>query len=334
MPVMGTRKLPRRPVRLTRVGLGASQFGNLHREATDAELAGALEAAWEGGIRYFDTAPHYGLGLSERRLGALLTQLPRDQFVVSTKVGRRLVPSPDTAHLSDTAGGFDVPADMRREWDFSAAGMRASVQESLERTGLDRFDIVYLHDPDDHHDQVLTEALPELVRMRDEGIVSAIGAGMNQSAFLAELAATGDVDVVMVAGRYTLLEQGALDDLMPAALAHQVGVVVAGVYNSGLLARPRPDPGARYNYEPVPAAVLARVNQIADVCEAHGVTLPEAAVAFAAAHPAVVATVIGARTATQVAQGVARAAVRPPAALWPDLVAAHLLRPDVPVPAP
>ncbi len=329
---MDVTRLPRRDLALTAVGVGAAQFGNLYRPSTDAELEGAVQAAWDQGIRYFDTAPHYGLGLSERRLGALLGQFPRDEIVVSTKAGRLLRPSPETAHLRDVAGGFDVPADVRREWDFSAAGMRRSLEESLERSGLDRFDIVYLHDPDDHGAQAREAALPELARMRDEGIIGAIGAGMNQSAMLADFVRDGDIDVVMLAGRYTLLEQSALDDLLPLAVERGVGVVIAGVYNSGLLARPRPPADARYNYQQAPPELLARVNRIADLCEAHGVTLPDAAVRFALAHPAVVSTVIGVRTHQQVTQAAQRAATDVPVSLWADLVAAGLLRADAPVP--
>ncbi|HEY8719059.1 aldo/keto reductase [Pengzhenrongella sp.] len=329
---MDVTRLPRRDLALTAVGVGAAQFGNLYRPSTDAELEGAVQAAWDQGIRYFDTAPHYGLGLSERRLGALLGQFPRDEIVVSTKAGRLLRPSPETAHLRDVAGGFDVPADVRREWDFSAAGVRRSLEESLERSGLDRFDIVYLHDPDDHGAQAREAALPELARMRDEGIIGAIGAGMNQSAMLADFVRDGDIDVVMLAGRYTLLEQSALDDLLPLAVERGVGVVIAGVYNSGLLARPRPPADARYNYQQAPPELLARVNRIADLCEAHGVTLPDAAVRFALAHPAVVSTVIGVRTHQQVTQAAQRAATDVPVSLWADLVAAGLLRADAPVP--
>src|SRR5690606_33068685 len=198
-PALPRREVRGTGVRLTSLGFGAAQAGNLFRATTDEETAAAVEAAWDLGVRYFDTAPHYGLGLSERRLGAALRGRPRDEHVVSSKVGRLLVPSPGTAHERDP-DLFDVPADHRRVWDFSRDGVLRSIDATLARTGLDRVDVVYLHDPDDHEDAAVHEALPALVDLRDQGVVGAIGAGMNQSAMLARFVRTGDVDVVMCAG--------------------------------------------------------------------------------------------------------------------------------------
>lgn len=324
---MSARPLPRRPaVRLTELGFGGAQGGDLYRATTDGEFAAAVDTAWAGGLRYYDTAPHYGLGLSERRLGAALRTRPRDEYVVSTKVGRLLVPSPQDAHRRDPEG-FDVPADHRRVWDFSRDGVLRSLESSLERTGLDRVDIVYLHDPDDHWEQAATEAVPALVELRDQGVVGAIGAGMNQSHLLTRFVRETDVDVVMCAGRYTLLEQGALADLLPAAEERGVGVVIAGVYNSGLLSRDRPPADATYNYQQAPPELLDRARRIADVCQAYGVTLPQAALAFVRSHPAVVSTVVGLRSSAQVTQTLARADADVPATLWPALRAAGLLTP-------
>jgi D-threo-aldose 1-dehydrogenase len=314
----------RRGLELTELGLGAAQFGNLYRETTEEQAAGAVTAAWDAGIRYFDTAPHYGLGLSERRLGALLAQYPRDEYRVSSKVGRLLVPSPETAGRLDDAG-FVVPATLRREWDFSRDGILRSIESTLERTGLDHLDIVYLHDPDDHLEQAFGEGVQTLIELRDEGVVRAVGAGMNQSEALATLIRVADVDLVMLAGRYTLLEQGAADELLPLALEHGVGVVIAGVYNSGLLSSPRPPVGAKYDYEDAPASLIERANAIADVCERHGVTLPEAALAFPLQHPAVISVVVGVRDAAQMLSNVERYSTSIPAALWSDLRAASLL---------
>ena len=168
-------------IRLTALGLGAAPAGNLYQAITDEDAHATFEAAWAAGIRYFDTAPHYGLGLSERRLGAFLRTRPRDELVVSTKVGRLLVPSPETAHRKDP-DIFEVPAATRRVWDFSRDGVLRSLEASLERTGLDRVDVVYLHDPDEHWEQAAHEALPALVELRDQGVVGARGAGMKQSA--------------------------------------------------------------------------------------------------------------------------------------------------------
>ncbi|MGN6327161.1 aldo/keto reductase [Pseudolysinimonas sp.] len=309
---------------LTEVGLGMAQFGNLYRETTDAEVAGAIDAAWDAGIRYFDTAPHYGLGLSERRSGRELAGRPRDAFVLSTKVGRILEPSPSTADRMDDEG-FAVPAAAVRRFDFSRDGIRRSVEESLERLGLDRIDILYLHDPDDHLEQAFGEGAAALIELREEGLVGAVGAGMNHAAPLAELIRRADVDVVMCAGRYTLLDQEAERELLPLALDRGVGVVAAGVYNSGLLSRPEPADDATYEYGPAPAELLDRARAIARICRAHGVTLPEAAIAFPLRHPAVVSAVIGARTASQVGQTVERAAAVVPDALWEELATAGLV---------
>ncbi|MFF0316433.1 aldo/keto reductase [Micromonospora sp. NPDC005252] len=322
---MTDRALPRRPaIRLTTLGFGAAQGGNLFRATSDDEFAAAVDTAWAAGIRYFDTAPHYGLGLSERRLGAALRSRPRDEYVVSTKVGRLLVPSPETAGERDSQG-FDVPAELRRVWDFSRDGVRRSLEASLERTGLDRVDVVYLHDPDEHWEQAASEAVPALVELRDQGVIGAIGAGMNQSAMLARFVAETDIDVVMCAGRYTLLEQGALDDLLPAAQARGVGVVIAGVYNSGLLARDQPPADAVYNYQQAPPELIERARRIAAVCQAYGVTLPQAALAFVRRHPAVVSTVVGLRDAAQVTETLRRSDADVPEQLWAALRDAGLL---------
>lgn len=318
-------------ISLTALGLGAAQLGNLYRPTTDEDAAATVQAAWDAGIRYFDTAPHYGLGLSERRLGALLAGRPRSEYVLSTKVGRLLVPSPETAGRRDLPdGGFDVPADVRRVWDFSRDGVRRSLDDSLERLGVDRVDVVYVHDPDEHGEQALREAVPALVELREQGVVGAVGVGMNQSAMLARFVRECDVDVVMLAGRYTLLEQGALVDLLPRAVRRGVGVVVAGVYNSGLLARPRPPADATYDYLAAPSALVERAGALARVCERHRVTLPQAALAFVALHPAVVATVVGARTARQVTDARERVDAEVPAALWDELRARGLLDPGAP----
>jgi D-threo-aldose 1-dehydrogenase len=307
------------------MGFGAAQLGNLSFETSDEEAARAVDAAWAAGLRYFDTAPHYGLGLSEQRLGAALAGRPRDEVLVSTKVGRLLVPSPQTADRSDDQG-FAVPAASVRVWDFSAAGIRKSLEASLERLGLDRVDIVYLHDPDDHWDEASGPGLETLAALRVEGLVGAIGVGMNQSAMPARFVREHDVDLVLLAGRYTLLDQSALDDLLPAAVERGVGIVAGGVYNSGLLADPRPADGATYDYAPAPAGLIDRVRQLATVCEAHGVDLPTAAVHFPLRHPAVVSVVVGAYTADQVRTNVNRFETPVPDALWDELESTGLIR--------
>lgn len=330
---MTTRSLPKRPdVRLTALGLGGAQAGNFAGERSDAVVQGMVETAWAAGIRYVDTAPHYGLGLSERRLGALLREQPRDELVLSTKVGRLLEPTPGTGG-DDRANGFFVPATHRRVWDLTRDGIRRSIEDSLERLGLDRIDIALLHDVEERMDEAVEVAAPALAELREEGVLRAVGAGMNFSHHLARLAVECDIDVVLCAGRYTLLDHTALTDLMPAALANGVGVVIGGVYNSGLLAVEHPDEEATFNYARAPRDLVARANAIALVCERHGATLPEAALAFVSAHPAVVSTLIGARDAGDVHDAVARAAAAVPADLWDELRTGGLLPEDAPTPS-
>ena len=314
---MRTRNLNRGPA-LTEYGLGAAQFGNLFRETTDEDCLAAADAAWENGIRYFDTAPHYGLGLSERRLGAALASRPREEFVVSTKVGRALVPTPERARELDDEG-FVTPAVFRREWDFSRDGVMRSVEQSLERLGLDRLDIVYLHDPDDHWEEASTTAVAALIELRDQGVVRAIGAGMNQSAMLTEFVRRCDVDVMMIAGRFSLLDRTAARDLLPLALERGVGIVAAGVYNSGLLSKAEVPSDAKYEYDQAPGALIARARAMATACAKHGVTLPEAALQFALRHPAVTSVVIGMRNADQAIGTIERAEAAIPEALWAEL---------------
>lgn len=308
----------RNGITLGTVGLGGSAFGNLYTVTSDADASDALDAAWESGIRYYDTAPHYGLGLSEARMGAGLARHPRPEWVLSTKVGRLLEPTPERAGELDD-DGFAVPATHRRVWDFSRDGILRSLEESLTRLGTDRIDIVYLHDPDDHWEQASTEGIGTLIELRDQGVLGAVGAGMNQSAMLAEFVRRSDIDVVMLAGRYTLLDRSAEEDLLPLAVERDVAVVAAGVYNSGLLSRPEVPDSARFDYQQAPPELLERARAIADLCRAHGVTLPDAAVQFPLRHPAVASVVLGARNRAQVEQGVARSRVEVPDALWDEL---------------
>jgi D-threo-aldose 1-dehydrogenase len=298
------------------LGHGAANVGNLYRALTDEEAWGVLDAAWECGIRYFDTAPHYGLGLSERRLGAFLAGKPRSEYTLSTKVGRLLRPSPETADRLDDANQFAVPADLRRAWDFSADGIRASLEDSLERLGLDRVDVLFLHDPDEHDlDGDLATGIPALTALRDEGLVREIGIGSKSTEALLAAVRTGALDLAMVAGRYTLLEQA--DDLVAACREHKVGIVAAAVYNSGLLSSPRP--GGRYEYGAVPADVLDRAERLAELCERHGVTLPEAALQFPLREPVVRSVVVGAATPEQVRENARRMEADIPEALWDEL---------------
>jgi D-threo-aldose 1-dehydrogenase len=332
-----TRRLGRSAIDVTALGLGSASLGNLYQEISEATALSTVDAAWAAGVRYFDTAPHYGLGLAERRLGEALRDRPRAEYVLSTKVGRILVDDATGAGSRDLANGFDVPASVRRVWDFSAGGVRRGLAESLDRLGLSRVDLVLLHDPEesDEPGRALTEAYPALETLRSDGVVGAIGVGSKSHAVLARYATGTDVDCVMVAGRYTLLEQPALDVLLPVCERRGVAVLNVGVFNSGLLALPAPVDGQPYEYAPAPPAVLARARRIAAVCDRHGVSLPRAALAFAAAPPAVVSVVVGAADAAQATTNAELfASPPPPPDLWADLVAEGLLRPDAPTPGP
>ncbi len=310
---------------LGRLGFGAAGIGNLYKAMDDDVAAATIAAGWDAGLRYFDTAPHYGLGLSERRTGAFLSAKPRDEFVISTKVGRILeaVENPTGARDSQ---GFDVPADVVRRWDPSEAGIRRSIEESLTRTGLDRIDIAYLHDPDVYDLEAgIKQALPALEKLREEGLVSAIGVGANSADALRDCVLGADLDIIMLAGRYSLLEQPAATDLMPLCLERGVRIANVGVYNSGLLARPVVADDANYNYEPAPANILARARALAACCDEFGVELPAAALQFAAAHPAVSSVVVGASNPAQIQETAARMAAQIPVELWTALVSRGLL---------
>lgn len=300
-----------------RLGLGCAQLGNLFRERTDDEARAIVDAAWDAGIRYFDTAPHYGLGLSERRLGEALRGRPRGEYTVSTKVGRLLEPTGEGG--TDEPDGFAVPRTHRRVWDFTRDGVRRSIDDSLRRLGLDRIDIALLHDPEDHADTAVREGFPALAELRAEGVVGAIGAGSKDAAVLTRVVTECAPDVVMVAGRYTLLEQPAAAELLPACVAAGVGVLAVGVFNSGLLAEDTPRAGLPYEYGTAPSALVERAAALAAACAAQGTTLPAAAIAFPARHPAVTAVVLGADSAGQVRRNAGLFAAPPPEALWSAL---------------
>jgi D-threo-aldose 1-dehydrogenase len=328
---MRTATLGSSGVEVTALGFGAASIAGLYTPVDEQTAAATVEAAWDAGIRFFDTAPHYGLGLSERRLGAALRGKPRDEYVVSTKVGRLLEPYDSQGHpRSDLASGFAVPAVHRRVWDFSADGVRRSLEDSLTRLGLDRVDVALLHDPDDHGEQAFREAYPALERLRDEGVVRAIGAGMNQTEMLTRFLTDTDVDAVLCAGRYTLLEQPALDTLLPAAAARGKSVVIGGVFNSGLLAAPRA--GATYNYSLAPVHLLEKALSMHKVTEALGVPLRAAALHFPFGHPAVACVLAGPRSAAEVRDAVALLSTPVPAEVWLRLRAEDLLPRQIPVP--
>jgi D-threo-aldose 1-dehydrogenase len=312
------RPLGRSSVRVTELGFGGAAIGNLFAPVSDDAAAAAVAAAWAGGIRTFDTAPHYGLGLSERRLGAALRQYPRDDYVISTKVGRLLAPASEPYSMD--GDGFAVPAAYRRVRDYSADGVRRSLAASLDRLGLDRIDIAFIHDPEDHGEQAFGAAYPALEELRAQGCLGAIGAGMNEAEMLTRFVTDTDVDVVLVAGRYTLLDQGAGRELLPAAHERGVSVLVGGVFNSGLLAAPAPD--ATYDYAAAPGPLVARARQLEAVCAQFGVPLRAAAARFPLRHPAVAGVLVGARSAAEIGDAIGLWHQDLPADLWAALGAA------------
>jgi D-threo-aldose 1-dehydrogenase len=321
-------RLGRSAVEITRLGLGSAPLGGLFEPVSDADAEATVERAWALGIRYFDTAPLYGYGLAEQRLGRFLRTQPRDSFVLSTKVGRLLRrirgdnPRPDRFYKG-------TPPE-RAVFDFSYDGVMRSVEESLARLGLDRIDILYIHDPDDHYEETLAGAFPALERLRREKVVGAIGAGMNQHQMLARFAAAAPFDGFLLAGRYTLLDQGALQDLFPICAERRMGIVLGGVYNSGILANPRL--GATFDYKEAEPELVARAQRLQDLCRAHDTELKAAALQFALGHPVVTGAVLGARSANEIEESVAMAARPIPSDFWRALRQQGLVDARAPLP--
>jgi len=323
----------------TELGFGTAPVGNLYRAVSDAEADAILQAAWDGGVRHFDTAPLYGLGLSETRMNRFLRDKPRGDYVISTKIGRLLRAT--TPEARDGFGKwFDVPA--RTEvMDFTYDGVMRSLEFSLERLGLDRVEILYAHSLDafdlgseervvEMRDQLMAGGYRALLDLRDQGVIQGFGAGINDWRSAQWLLERGDFDIFLLAGRYTLLEQEALDSFLPLCSARGVGVVIGGPYNSGILAS-GPRPGAFYNYDVAPPEILDRVARIEAVCAAHGVRMVDAAFQFPLRHPAVVSVIPGGQGVAEVQGNLAAAGATIPPALWADLKAQGLMHPDAPV---
>ncbi len=303
---------PRGPA-VTALGLGCAPLGHLFTRVGEEDALATVEAAYAAGWRYFDTAPLYGHGLSEARLGLALKGRPRDEYVVSTKVGRLLrsaggAPSPTI---------FEGVGPLQPVFDFSRRGVLESLEESLGRLGLDRIDVLLVHDPDEHEAEALTSAFPALLEMRDQGVVRAVGCGMNQTEMLERFVEKVDLDCVLLAGRYTLLDRSAADRLLPLCQERGVGVILGGVFNSGILADPESSP--RYDYSAAPPAVLERARTLSRLCKRHGVDLPTAALGLAMRHPAVTTVLVGARSALEVETDAALANSEIPDELWAEL---------------
>jgi len=325
-------------ISFTELGFGTAPLGNLYKAISDDEAHQVLEAAWETGCRYFDTAPLYGLGLSETRLNRFLRGKKRDEYVLSTKVGRLLkVSSPE--ERTGIGKFFETPA--RREvYDYTYDGVMRSFEVSLERLGVDRVDILYVHDIDAFNHgswEALEPKLKEfissgyyaLLSLRDQGVIKAFGAGVNEWQPCQWLAERGDFDLFLLAGRYTLLEQEALETFLPLCEQRGIGIILGGPYNSGILAT-GPIPGAYYNYSEAPKEILDRVARIQEVCTRRGVKLIEAALRFPLLHPAVYSVIPGGQSVAQVKANREIIDRQIPAALWADLKREGLMRADAP----
>ena len=325
---------------LSELGFGTAPLGNLYKSISDETAHKALEDAWNAGIRYYDTAPLYGLGLSETRLNRFLRTKRREDYVLSSKVGRLMTLS-DAAHRTGRGKWFDVPLRQER-YDYSYDGVMRSIEFSYERLGVNKIDILYVHDlcifthgskkaSDERITQFFdTGGYEAMVKLRDEGVISAIGGGINEWEVCETLARRGDFDVFLLAGRYTLLEQNALDSFLPLCEARGIKIVTGGPYNSGILAS-GPLEGAFYNYDPAPQKILDRVRAIQSVCASYGVSLKAAALQFPLLHPTHLSVIPGAQTAQELSDNVAVYQANIPASLWSDLKTEGLMRQDAPI---
>lgn len=337
MTTIAKRRLGRNALEVTEIGFGGTGIGNIYAAVSDREAERAVRAAYRAGIRYFDTAPLYGHGLSERRLGNVLRHMSRDRFVLSTKIGRRLVPArPDRVQ----AGIFEGALPFAGVYDYSYDGAIRSVEDSLQRLGLNRVDILLIHDVDrrNHGDdypmrlrQAADGATRALERLRREGTVTAIGVGVNEWEPCRDLESAADFDCFLLAGRYSLLEQEPLDGFMSLCEARGISLIIGGPFNSGILAT-GPVAGAMYNYAPAPPAIVDRVARIDSVCRRHDVPLAAAALQFPLAHPAVASVIPGGRSKHEVAANISLMSRSIPAELWAELKAERLLRQDAPTP--
>ncbi len=325
----------------TELGFGGGPLGNLMRPISEKEADATMDAAWKAGLRYFDTAPLYGLGLSETRLNRFLRGKKRSDYVLSTKVGRVLHVCKPNERTG--IGKFHNTPARKEEWDYTYDGFMRSLEQSFERLGVDSVDIVYVHDIDiDNHGTavvrdahvktLMASGYKALLKLREQGVIKAFGVGVNETEVSETLARAGDFDLFLFAGRYTLLEQEEpLNSFLPLCMERGIGIVVGGPYNSGILATGA-KPGATYNYVPAPKPVMERVRRIEAVCKKHKVKIAEAALRFLLAHPAVVSVIPGGQSPQQVALNVKTTSAKIPKALWKDLAAEGLLDPRAPVP--
>ena len=315
-------------LQVTRLGLGCAALGGLYGDIPDQQAHAVVHKALDLGLNLIDTAPLYGSGKSEIRLGQALQGVPRDNYVLASKVGRVLEPTDDDDRGMDI---FGDPPPFKPVFDFSHDGIMRSVDESLQRLQLDRIDILHIHDPDDHYREAIGSAYPALDKLRGEGTIKAVSAGMNQSEMLARFAREGDFDCFLLAGRYSLLEQESLDELLPLCLERDIGIMAGGTYNSGILAKGSGE-GAKYNYADPPAEIVDKARRIETVAARHGVDVKAAASQFALAHPAVTCIIPGTRRPERVQENFDLVKAEIPAQLWAELREEKLIRADAPVP--
>lgn len=321
-------KLGKTDLLVTRMGMGGAALGGLYHVVSDEAAGETVEAAWRRGINLFDTAPLYGHGRSEERMGSALRTHPRDTFVLSTKVGRVLVPA-DASTVESVF--FEKPAPFEPVFDFSYEGVMRSFEESLRRLKLDHVDILLIHDPDDHYQEALLGAYPTLHKLRSQGVVKAIGAGMNQAEMLARFAREGDFDCFLLAGRYTLIDHSGLRELLPLCQQKNISIIIGGPYNSGILAGGALS-GTKFNYQDASAEVSEKVKKVEEICRRYSVPMKAAALQFPLAHPAVASVIPGARSAPEMEENFALMTVSIPRDFWDDLLAEGLLPSEAPVP--
>jgi D-threo-aldose 1-dehydrogenase len=316
---------------ISALGFGGAPLGNMHRVLAEDEAAATVNAAWDAGLRYFDTAPFYGHGLSETRIGSVIEDKPRNSFVLSTKVGRVLEPCTPG---QEGSGIYLNTPHVRARYDYGYDGVMRSFESSLQRLRLDRIDILYVHDigalthgdaAEGHYRALISGGWRALDDLRSTGAVAAIGLGVNENAVCEHILRDADPDILLLAGRYTLLDQSAAESLLPECVRRGVGIILGGPYNSGILAT-GPVPEAQYDYGQAPPDVLARATKLQAICARHGVTLAEAALHFPLRHPAVLSVIPGSQTAEQVALNIATFAKIPPESLWDELASAQLIR--------
>src|SRR5437588_188602 len=312
-------RLGRTRVSVTRLGLGTAPLGGLFSPVAEEEARATIEQAFAAGLRFFDTAPLYGHGLAEQRLGRVLASKPRVEFVLATKVGRllRAGAPPDPSQFYQGKPFYAGTPLLNPVFDFSYDGVMRSVDESLSRLGLDHVDVLLIHDPDSHYEEALAGAYRALDRLRSDGSISAVGAGMNQAEMLVRFAREANFDCFLLAGRYTLLDRVGADELLPLCLERGIAVIAGGVFNSGILAGPTPD--AHYNYRPAPRDLVRRALELKAICERHGVDLKSAALQFPLRHAAIPAVLSGCRSVAELEQNLELFEARLPDDLWAEL---------------